>query len=406
LVPIRRSVHSDHLHILQMATTYSTSYQEEAKKNLKKAASQLVTCAEEYEREVRLLPEKMEDFLKDKEKALSTAYTTLMEEYERIRRLEEKVSKKFEEEGVEHDVDTNTITKLEEEERRRRIQEDTDLNTAEEEHRKDDKAYVIIKEEEERLRRVAEDAFMEEEEEEHRKDNRAYATIKEEEEKQRRIAEEEYIEETEEEYRKDNRAYATIKEEEEKQRRISEDQYIEEVFNEYEQTNRAHSLVAEEQERQRRISMPPSKEQLEKIKNLAKSVADKVRERRSEMFKKKHPVRRSSESAWVTKKQEGEKPMKIPVKTKNVETNESKPLKPNKKRYHQKKEAKKEEKVLEERPVGAIPTSIEMAGTQPTIVVAPPPETDPMKERKELVDKMSKEIFEKIANKVLKSERR
>ncbi len=53
------------------------------------------------------------------------------------------------------------------------------------------------------------------------------------------------------------------------------------------------------------------------------------------------------------------------------------------------------QRVLEERPVGAIPTAIEMSRGEepPTVVVAPPPVIqDPIKERKELVDKMSKEV--------------
>jgi len=62
------------------------------------------------------------------------------------------------------------------------------------------------------------------------------------------------------------------------------------------------------------------------------------------------------------------------------------------------------EQVVVERPKGAIPTGIEMAteNQSSTLFVAPPPVMkDPLMERKEMVDKMSKEIFDKIAAKVL-----
>jgi len=68
------------------------------------------------------------------------------------------------------------------------------------------------------------------------------------------------------------------------------------------------------------------------------------------------------------------------------------------------------QQVVLERPVGAIPTGIEMAHGElqpPTVFVSPPPlMKDPLQERKSMVDKMSKEIFDRIAAKVLNSERR
>ncbi len=151
--------------------------------NLKQATSKFITCAEEYEREIRLLPQKMEDMLQLKERALNAAYSTLLEEQERVRRVELYLAvlisahtywhakQEIPTDDIQHDITIPEVTRLEEEERQRRIKEDgtshmsdgnlqDELTKVQEEQSKDDKAFVIIKEEEERQRRIAEDSTI------------------------------------------------------------------------------------------------------------------------------------------------------------------------------------------------------------------------------------------------------
>jgi len=323
-----------------------------------------------------------------------------------------------------------------------------------EEQRLDDAAWCTIAEEQERERRIAEEGYLDEVEEEYRKDDTAYVKIAEEQERNRRVAEEGYLDEVEEEYRKDDKAYVKIAEEQERQRRISEEAYLDELEYEASQTDRAHTLVKEEEERQRRISFPISVNDAHFLKEIAIAAADAatkknwVKRQTTGLRKSRNNnLKRSLEhKVWQPKQKEevtsipiktGEEhkvtaPLKsnakpfVPKLTSLEPTGEAKSIQPSttdskkkettsteeKKKLSksEKKKAKKIAKQLQTQVPAAvevaIPTAIQMTPVEPTIVFSNIQTVKPLEDRKEVVDRMSRELFDKIASKVLRHDTR
>jgi len=511
---------------------------------LKSATLDFVNKAESYERELRLEATKMEERIRFRESSMNRAWARLTEEEERERRIiellelgreikkKEEFKKKEEEEVNKEEKERSEFDRaytkvLEEEERSRRIAEEGYLDEIAEEQRKDNQAYAIIAEEEEKERRIAEDEYVAEMEEEIRKTNQAYAIISEEMERQRRIGELQYEEETLKNYEETNRAYSRIKEEEEKARRISSPPTKEELFllknlaiaaveakrsgtwmnnmmsklkkeKKLKESSKTFGLLKkdshlifevvpkkekknpslfdvhnmEENERKWRIQNPPTLEQLEERRklaldashpfkkvNLIKILEEAEQQRRilnppAQMFienlKKRaqeaanaaiskswvrEPItsknlkKSTDHKVWKPKKKENLKDTRIPIKVDNsnvpilIETKKeefSVPIKvikrkkipilgPEDSSEDTQNTILKQEKNVDQKTFGEtipVPKLVEMGTKEPTVIVESKPTKSLVDERRELVDKMSKELFEKISSEVFGRESR
>jgi len=309
------------------------------------ALKHYLNTAENLERERRILTDKFIIEQEKRDSLINRAFTKLLEEQAREERILDLIELQKEELPKEQlKAGRAQARKLEETERTRRIEEDKNLTEEFEEERKDDHAYVIIAEEKERERRISQDKYLDEIESEIRKNNKAYVIIKEEEERARRIAEEGLAEELELEYRANDWALTKILEEEERSRRVA--------LGSPDETSLAH------------------------LKTIANEAAlwaiDKG-------YNKERPLRKSGTSEKV----EGEV---YPTQKRGVF-------------WHKKMET-------------AQPKTPTPTPSETTTTTLPSEKADvsslrkSQEERKQLVDKMSTELFERIARKVKTTETR